>query len=122
MVDWKRLERQVDRAIGRAFGENIRIIFYRNSVVDPTRPALDTVGILHSPNADGTVQLGNGMVMSVATTQSALMLQRVDLPNLVVKAGDKVRATTDAGTFMFYDVTKVSDRFPSIWLLHLSAV
>lgn len=121
MVDWKRLERQVDKAINRAFGEPVRLVFYKNGAVDSTRPFVDTIGILHAPNADGTVQLGNGMVTSLATTQSALVLQRADHPALVIRALDKVRATTDSGAIVFYEVAKVSDRFPSIWVIHLNA-
>ncbi|MGV8832545.1 MAG: hypothetical protein ACOH2N_11255 [Devosia sp.] len=123
MADWKTLESLTDKIVGQTFGEPVRHVpIGSNGLVDPARPVTELFGILHAPNADGTVSFGNGMISTIATSESALVINRVDYPGLVVRKRDKVRATSDAGALIFYEVSRVSDRFPSILVLHLGHV
>lgn len=123
MASWKSLESLTDKIVGQTFGEPVRHVpFKSDGSVDTTRPTTELMGVLHSPNADGTVSFGNGMISTISSSESALVLNRADYPTLVIRKKDKIRALSDTGAHIFYEVSRMSDRFSSILVVHLGQV
>lgn len=59
MAGWRDLEARVDAAMTRAWSENVRISFMKNGTLDPARPLIDTVAILHT-GGDDSYAAGSG--------------------------------------------------------------
>lgn len=119
-MDWAALEALTDKIVLPFFSENVRHSPMTTAgVSDPSRPQQIIRGVLHSPNADGTVSLGNGMITTIATTETALVIRRADYPTIDIRTTDKFRALDLPGTPL-YDVSRISNRFPSIMVIHLN--
>lgn len=118
-MDWKALEAMTDKIVVGAFGETLLHRPQKNGSSDSSRPQQSIRGVLHAPNADGTVSLGNGLITTIATTETALVINRADYPAIDIRQGDEFRATDMPGK-PFYEVKRISDRFSSIIVLHLA--
>lgn len=117
-MDWKALEAMGDRIVIGAYAEAVVHRPLKNGSSDPSRPQQSIKGVLHAPNADGTVSLGNGMITTIATTETALVINRADYPTIDIRQNDEFRATDMPGQ-PFYEVKRISDRFSSIIVVHL---
>lgn len=118
-MDWKGLEAMTDKIVLDAFAEAVLHRPLKNGSSDPSRPQQSIRGVLHAPNADGTVSLGNGLITTIATTETALVINRADYPDIDIRQNDEFRATDVPGQ-PYYEVSKISGRFSSILVVHLS--
>ena len=119
-MDWRALEAATDAVVVRAFSEPVRLSFLKNGVADPARPLQDIQAVLHHPNAEGAISIGNGMITMVSASGAALVIERAAYPTVVLKTGDKVRASNATGLTVWYEVASVSDRFSSILVAELN--
>lgn len=119
-MDWRALEAATDAVVVRAFSEPVRLSFLKNGTPDPARPARDIQAVVHHPNAEGSISIGNGIITTLSAAGSALVIERAAYPGIVLKAGDRVRASNVAGVLVWYEVKSVSDRFSSILVANLN--
>lgn len=119
-MDWRALEAATDAIVVRAFAEPVRHSPMKNGTSDPTRPQQTIQAVVHHPNAEGSISLGNGMITTLSASGAALVIERAAYPDILIKTKDKVRASTVAGTFAWYEVKSVSDRFSSILVAELN--
>lgn len=117
-MDWKAIEAMTDKIVLGAFGETVLHRPLKNGSSDPSRPQQSIRGVLHAPNADGTVSLGNGIITTIATTETALAINRADYPSIDIRQGDEFQATDMPGQ-PYYEVKRISSRFSSIVVVHL---
>jgi hypothetical protein len=119
-MDWRALEAATDAIVVRAFAEPVRLSFMKNGSPDPARPLQNIDAVVHHPNADGAVSIGNGMITTLSTSGAALVIERAEYPDIVLKTGDRVRASSATGSYAWYEVANVSDRFSSILVAELN--
>lgn len=119
MTNWRALEAAVDRKIGVAFGERVRLSPMKNGMADPVRVAQEISGVLHTPSPDGTIDIGANIVVSMVAAQGALVVERALFPNVVFRSGDRIRAIELPGQ-PAWEIKDVNDRFSSIIVLVLN--
>ncbi|MCW5706105.1 hypothetical protein [Shinella sp.] len=117
-VDWEAAKTAAIAAVHSAFAETVRLSPTKNGAPDPDRPQVNINAILHHPSVDGAISVGNGIITTISASAHALVVDRHAYPDLVVRAKDKVRATSRAGTPLF-EVSKVSDRHSGVLILEL---
>ena len=101
MVNWRNLEAAVDRKVARAFGESVRLSFMDRpgGRLDPARPALEIVAVLHS-GGDDSKPIGDGADRyrtRLSLGQAELHIDRSSYTGPMPRQGDKVRANDRAG-------------------------
>ncbi|MGV8939802.1 MAG: hypothetical protein ACOH2J_22015 [Allorhizobium sp.] len=94
----------------------------KNGVADPGRPTGDIEAVIHHPNADGSISIGNGMITTIATSAAGIAIERARHPGIVLKNKDRIRASNVEGVLVWYEVGVVSDRFSSIITATLNQV
>lgn len=109
-----------DRIVLGAYDEAVRHSPMKSGKTGPARPQQIVRGVLHSPNATGTVSFGQGMAISFAGHERGLVVNRADYPEISFEIGDKVRAMDRPGQPAF-TVVRVSNGFPTIIVVHLGA-
>ena len=121
MTNWRELEAMTDRIVIGSYSETIRHVPIDASTAqaDTTRPAREIKGVVHSPNAAGTVSFGKGMATSFASQETAVVFLREQYPDLVIRARDNIRLLDRPGT-PWKQVSRVSDRYASILVAHLA--
>lgn len=119
-MDWRALEQQVDRTMNTAFGENVRLVFKADSVVDPDRPAVEVRAILHV-DADQLASFGEGMKTRTTSSTAELLIDRAAYSGPAIRSGDSVRAVTRVGQ-PWFSVVRVSDRDTSLLRVTLTGV
>jgi hypothetical protein len=121
-MDWLALERKVDRVVGNAFGESVRLSFLKNGTVDPSRSAVDIVAQLHV-GGDNSASLeggrGDGYRSRLAAGMGELFLDRSRYTGPMPRAGDKVRANARAGQ-PWFEVSMVGDHDTNIIVVSLT--
>lgn len=123
MPNWRNLEAAVDQKIGRAFGEEVRLSFLKDGEVDPARPAIEVVAVLHT-GGDDSKPLGNGndrFRSRLSLGQAELFIDRSTYAGPMPRKGDKVRANDRAGK-PWFEVAAVSDRYSNLLVLTLGEV
>jgi hypothetical protein len=122
MVDWRKLEAAVDRKIGRAFGESVRLSFLKDGAVDPVRPMADIVAVLHT-GGDDSIPIGPGgsYRSRISAGQAELLIDRSTYTGPLPRQKDKVRANDRAGQ-PWFEVAAVSDRYSNLIVLTLGEV
>lgn len=106
----------------RLFGEQIKLAFLINGVIDKTREPKQIQGILVvgekvPKNADGGTT-GNWHV-PIASVGSRLIINRSTYPQLIIRNGDKVQAISREGKPWFH-VTSVNDRARQRLIVYLA--
>lgn len=118
MVNWRNLEAGLDRKVGRAFGESVRLSPMRGDAPDPERPQIIANGVL-CVEEDAPVEFGSGKFHTdVTASQSRLLLDRATYSGPRLAKGDKVRAMERAGEPVFR-VSRVSDRHSNLIIVFL---
>ncbi|QKJ91601.1 hypothetical protein [Agrobacterium pusense] len=117
MVDWRKLEAAVDRKVGGAFGETVRLSFMANGKIDPDRPQIVIrCEALHTED-DTTRPAGNAASgphrVRFAAADAVLFIDRSTYEGPALKTGDKVRAMDRAGEPVWL-VDFVSDRHSNL--------
>lgn len=98
--------------VDRAFSEIVRLSFLKNGAVDPSRPAADIQAVLRVGGGKETNIAGvsaSSWRTKLAAGKAELHIDRRTYPDLVVRAGDAVRATSRVGK-PWWDVLRVDDR------------
>lgn len=122
MANWRELEALTDRIVGDAFGEAVRHFpKTSNGATDGSRAIQDITGILHTPSPEGTINLGAGMVTTLAASESALVVERSRYPDVVFKAKDTIRSLDRSGSPV-WEVKSIKARYSSIIILVLNQV
>jgi len=121
MVDWRALEAKVDRTIGATFGEEVRHHPMNKGVADTGRPVRTLRGVLHTPSPEGTINIGAGIVTSLAAAEAGLVVQRAEYPDVVFRKDDKIRGIDLPGQ-PWWQIKYVNDRYSSILVLVLNQV
>ncbi len=122
MTGWRDLEAAVDRRIGLAFGESVRLSFLTGGVVDPARPAVDIDAVLHV-GGDDSKPVGDNADRyrsRLALGQAELFIERSTYAGPMPRQGDSVRANDRAGR-PWFEVAVVSDRYSNLIVLTLGA-
>lgn len=122
MVDWRKLEAAVDRKIGGAFGERVRLSFMKGGKTDPDRPQI----IVHCEalcvGGDEVSTLGGGrsgqFQTRLATGEAELFLDRASYDGPALLSGDSVRAIDRSGEPV-WEVANVSNRDTSMIAIRL---
>ncbi|MCD1642467.1 hypothetical protein [Aurantimonas coralicida] len=117
-MDWRELERAADRAALTTFGESVRLSFLKNGTVDPTRPMLDTHGLLHVGGDDSASNANDSFRTRLSGGEAELFLDRASYAGPAPRPDDRVRANDRDGT-PWFAVTAVSDRYSSLIVLTL---
>jgi len=117
MANWRDLEGKVDRIMARAFGEKVRLSFLKNGTVDPDRPTVDIVAILHA-GGDDSYAAGTGMRTRLSAGKAELVIDRSTYAGSMPRNGDKVRANDREGQ-PWFQVAAVSDRYSNLLVLSL---
>lgn len=123
MVNWLRLEGIVDKVVGNAFAEPVRISFMKNGAVDPDRPAVDVMAQMHvgsddSNGVDGSNSQG-GFRTRLVGGQAELFLERARYMGPMPRQGDQVRATGRTGQ-PWFGVSNVADHDTSLIVVSLN--
>lgn len=122
MANWRELEALTDRIVGDAFGEAVRHFpKTSNGASDSSRAIQNITGILHTPSPAGTINLGSGMVTTLAASESALVIVRTKYPDVTFKVKDTIRGISRPGE-PSWEIKSVGSRYSSIIVLVLNQV
>jgi hypothetical protein len=122
MANWRDLEASVDRRIGLAFGESVRLSFLKDGTVDPLRPAVEISAVLHVGGDDSKpVGDSNDRYRSrLSLGEAELFIDRSTYSGPMPRQGDSLRANDRAGQ-PWFEVAIVSDRYSNLLVLTLGA-
>lgn len=121
-MNWKDLEAATDKAVFATFGETVRHSPLSSSgAPDTTRSIRDFRAVLHTPTPAGTINLANGIVTTISASESALVLNRADYPDIAFKVKDKIRGLELPGQ-PWWEIKTVNDRFSGVIILSLNQV
>lgn len=122
-MDWRQLERAVDKIERKAWGETVRLSFLKNGAADPARPQWTGRAILHTGGDDsvpvGERGLGGNFRVSLAAGEGELFLTRGEYDGPMPQTGDKVRAL-DRDDTPAWEVKMVSQRYSNLLVLSLT--
>lgn len=122
MVDWLALERMVDQAQRRAWGEPVRLSFFKGGAPDQSRPITDTRGVLHVGSDDSArvgEARGDNFRSRLAAGQGELFLDRSTYTGPMPRQGDRVRADARAGQ-PWFEVSMVGDHDTNLIVVSLT--
>lgn len=92
MSTWQELTGQANRIADDVFGELVRLSFFRNGSLDPSRQPLQCRAQLHLPGeGPGFPQSKSQFSMQVIGGTGLLIVQKHALGNVRLSAGDKVK-------------------------------
>ena len=116
-MDWRKLEAAVDRKVGGAFGEEVRLSFMKNGKTDPDRQQITVrCEALHTED-DAVRPTGNAASgphrVRFAGADAVLYLDRSVYTGSPLEAGDRVRAMDREGK-PAWEVQHVSDRHSNL--------
>lgn len=118
MAGWRDMERQVDKIVGHAFGERVRLTFMKDGRSDPSRPQVTIMAVLHT-GGDDSFNVGSGYRSRVSAGAAELFLDRSIYSGPIPAARDIVRAMDRAGQPRF-EVKSISDRYSNLLVLSLN--
>lgn len=118
MPGWRDLERRADGAVGRMFGEQVRLTFMKDGRSDPARPQVTVNAVLHT-GGDDSFSVGTGYRSRVSAGAAELFLDRATYTGPMPVVRDIVRAMDRAGQPRF-EVKSVSDRYSNLLVLSLN--
>ncbi|CAM5576966.1 hypothetical protein MAUB1S_09705 [Mycolicibacterium aubagnense] len=112
-------------AVDRAFAEPVRLSFFKDGALDPSRPAIEIEAVLRTGGGKETMVSGNRSDKDwrsrIAAQRGELHIDRARYPVLVVRQGDKVKALARPGE-PWSEVLAVEDRGLSRLVLQLGEV
>lgn len=116
-MDWRKLERAVDRTINGAFGETVRLSFMKDGKADPARAQM-TVRCHALHTDDDTLRpagntLGGNPHVRLGGAPAVLFLDRGSYTGPALRPGDRVRAMDRAGEPV-WQVDTISDRHSNL--------
>lgn len=124
MANWRKLEAMVDQKVGRSFGESIRLTFLKDQVIDPDRPFIEIMAVLHV-GGDDSKSFSPGPSSTYRTRlslgEAELFIDRSTYTGPIPVTGDRVRANDRHGMPRF-EVAAVSDRYSNLIVLKLGVV
>lgn len=121
-MDWRALEARVDKAMTRAFGEQVRLSFMKGGRADPDRGQLVVRGVLHTGGNDSfplSMTDGQSFRTRLAAGQAELFLNRSEYGGPAFEPGDSVRALDRAGQPR-WEVASISDRYSHLIVVSLT--
>ncbi|MBB4092623.1 hypothetical protein HGG72_09295 [Ochrobactrum pecoris] len=122
MANWRKLEAMVDQKMTRSYGESVRLSFMKKQVVDPDRPTVDIIALLHVGGDDSRAPGPTGTYRSrLSLGEAELFLDRSIYSGPDPKVGDKVRANDRAGK-PWFEVAAVSDRYSNLIVVKLGQI
>ncbi len=122
MANWRKLEAMVDQKMARSYGESVRLSFMKKQVVDPDRPTVEIIALLHVGGDDSRAPGPTGTYRSrLSLGEAELFLDRSTYSGPDPKVGDKVRANDRAGK-PWFEVAAVSDRYSNLIVVKLGQV
>lgn len=122
MANWRKLEAMVDQKMTRSYGESVRLSFMNKQVVDPDRPTVEIIALLHVGGDDSRAPGPTGTYRSrLSLGEAELFLDRSTYTGPDPKVGDKVRANDRAGK-PWFEVAAVSDRYSNLIVVKLGQI
>lgn len=122
MANWRKLEAMVDQKMTRSYGESVRLSFMKKQVVDPDRPTVEIIALLHVGGDDSRAPGPTGTYRSrLSLGEAELFLDRSIYSGPDPKVGDKVRANDRAGK-PWFEVAAVSDRYSNLIVVKLGQI
>ena len=121
MVDWRTLEAKVDKTIGATFGEEVRHHPMTKGVADTGRPVQAFRGVLHTPSPEGTINIGRGIVTTMAAAEAGLVVERALVAGMVFRKGDRIAGMSRPGE-PTWEIRNTNDRYTSVIVLVLNQV
>ncbi|WGG58164.1 hypothetical protein [Brucella intermedia] len=122
MANWRKLEAMVDQKMTRSYGESVRLSFMKKQVVDPDRPTVEIIALLHVGGDDSRAPGPTGTYRSrLSLGEAELFLDRSTYTGPDPKVGDKVRANDRAGE-PWFEVAAVSDRYSNLIVVKLGQI
>lgn len=122
MANWRKLEAMVDQKMTRSYGESVRLSFMNKQVVDPDRPTVEIIALLHVGGDDSRAPGPTGTYRSrLSLGEAELFLDRSTYTGSYPKVGDKVRANDRAGK-PWFEVAAVSDRYSNLIVVKLGQI
>ncbi|KAB2731569.1 hypothetical protein [Brucella anthropi] len=122
MANWRKLEAMVDQKMTRSYGESVRLSFMNKQVVDPDRPTVEIIALLHVGGDDSRAPGPTGTYRSrLSLGEAELFLDRSTYTGSDPKVGDKVRANDRAGK-PWFEVAAVSDRYSNLIVVKLGQI
>jgi hypothetical protein len=122
-MDWRKLERAVDKLERRSFGEEVRLSFFKGIKVDPDRPQWTGRAILHTGGDDsfavGDRGLGGIYRTRLSAGEAELFLTRDEYDGPAPAVKDVVRAMDRDGEPR-WEVSAISGRYSNLWVLSLT--
>ena len=121
-MDWRKLERAVDKLERRSFGEEVRLSFLKDGKADPDRAQWTGRAILHTGGDDSFAPgegNGGGYRTRLAAGQAELFLTRDEYDGPVPAVKDIVRAMDRVGEPR-WEVSDISGRYSNLWVLSLT--
>lgn len=122
MVDWRKLEAAVDRKVGGAFGERVRLSFMKSGKADPDRPQIIVRCEALCVGGDEISHLGGGrsgqFQTRLASGEAELFLDRATYDGPPLQSGDSVRAMERSGQ-PAWEVATVTDRHSNLIAVRL---
>lgn len=98
------------RAADNAFGEPVRLSFFKGGEVDGNRPSVDTVAQVHLPGeGDIAIAKGNKVLSAAVVDGVGLLIVNRARSAVTLSQGDKVRLTSRAGE-PWYEISAVDAR------------
>lgn len=98
MVNWRNLTAMATRTADRAFGEPVRLSFYKAGAADGSRAAQDLRAQVHLPGETdiGFVRGNKAMAAAIVGGAGLVIIQKSVFDGALAQ-GDKVRATARSG-------------------------
>ncbi|WP_340583852.1 hypothetical protein [Brucella pseudintermedia] len=122
MANWRKLEAMVDQKMARSYGESVRLSFMKKQVVDPDRPTVEIIALLHVGGDDSRAPGPTGTYRSrLSLGEAELFLDRSTYTGPNPEVGDKVRANDRAGK-PWFEVAAVSDRYSNLIVVKLGQI
>ncbi|WP_448786337.1 hypothetical protein [Brucella intermedia] len=122
MANWRKLEAMVDQKMTRSYGESVRLSFMKKQVVDPDRPTVEIIALLHVGGDDSRAPGPTGTYRSrLSLGEAELFLDRSSYSGPDPKIGDKIRANDRAGK-PWFEVAAVSDRYSNLIVVKLGQI
>ncbi|KAB2674677.1 hypothetical protein [Brucella tritici] len=122
MANWRKLEAMVDQKMTRSYGESVRLSFMKKQVVDPDRPTVEIIALLHVGGDDSRAPGPTGTYRSrLSLGEAELFLDRSTYSGPDPEVGDKVRANDRAGK-PWFEVAAVSDRYSNLIVVKLGQI
>jgi hypothetical protein len=109
-------------AVDRVMAEDIALYFMRNGVTDPERANITIHAVLRVGTGGNAVDTrSRNWAQRIAAGKAQMHVDRVAHPDLIVRKGDRIRATERPGR-PFFEVLRPDDRAHGRLVLELGEI